>query len=248
MEKHMSAQSREERINEAFLKVADTLMDSYDVVDLLSTLVHECTDLLGRQGGGILIADATGDLELLASTSEAAEFVEVMQLAAGSGPCVDCFMTGKPVAVTDIAASGDRWPKFRTAALDRGFRSLHATPMRVRGKVVGTMNLLGSETGGLDERDVALAQALADVAIIGILQERSLRDPRILSEQLHLALDTRVLVEQAKGVLAHTLGLDMEAAFNTLRGHARANGLPLRDVAEGVVTRSIDVTTLEPAR
>jgi GAF domain-containing protein len=244
MENHMSAQSREERINGAFLKVADTLMDSYDVVDLLSTLVHECTDLLGRQGGGILIADATGDLELLASTSEAAEFVEVMQLAAGSGPCVDCFTTGKAVAVTDIAESGERWPKFRTAALDRGFRSLHATPMRVRGKVVGTMNLLGTETGGLDERDVALAQALADVAIIGILQERSLRDPRILSEQLHLALDTRVLVEQAKGVLAHTLGLDMEAAFNTLRGHARRNGMPLREVAEGVVDRSIDVSIL----
>jgi GAF domain-containing protein len=247
MENHMSAQSREERINEAFLKVADTLMDSYDVVDLLSTLVHECADLLGRQGGGILIADATGDLELLASTSEAAEFVEVMQLAAGTGPCVDCFTTGKPVSVPDISASGDRWPQFRTAALDRGFRSLHATPMRMRGKVVGTMNLLGSETGGLDERDAALAQALADVAIIGILQERSLRDPRILTEQLHLALDTRVLVEQAKGVLAHTLGLDMEDAFNTLRRHARENSLPLRDVAEGVVSRSIDVSTLTTA-
>lgn len=240
----MSAMSREERINEAFLKVADTLMDSYDVVDLLSMLVHECTDLLGQQGGGILIADVTGDLELLASTSEAAEFVEVMQLAAGLGPCVECFETGKPVAVPDISAIGDRWPQFQKAALARGFHSLHATPMRLRGKVVGTMNLMGTSTGGLDDRDVALAQALADVAIIGILQERSLRDPRILSEQLHLALDTRVLVEQAKGVLAHVIGLDMEDAFNTLRRYGRENRLPLREVAEGVVNRSIDASTL----
>lgn len=240
----MSALSREERINEAFLKVADTLMDSYDVVDLLSTLVHECADLVGRQSGGIMIADVSGDLELLASTSEAAEFVEVMQLAAGRGPCVECFDTGKPVAVPDIATDAARWPQFQSAALASGFRSLHATPMRLRGKVVGTMNLMGTEPGGLDARDVALAQALADVAIIGILQERSLRDPRILSEQLHLALDSRVLVEQAKGVLAHTLGLDMEGAFTTLRAYARAQHLPLREVAQGVVDRTIDVSAL----
>lgn len=244
----MSALSREERINEAFLKVADTLMDSYDIVDLLSTLVHECADLLGRQAGGIMIVDVAGDLELLASTSEAAEFVEVMQIAAGRGPCVECFDTGKPVAVPDISTAGERWPQFQAAALASGFRSLHATPMRLRDKVVGTMNLMGTEVGGLDERDIALAQALADVAIIGILQERSLRDPRILSEQLHLALDSRVLLEQAKGVLAHTLGLDMEGAFNTLRSYARTNRVPLREVAEGVVTRKIDVSTLTAAR
>jgi len=235
----MSPDSREERINQAFVKVADTLMDSYDVVDLLATLVHECADLLGAAGGGILVANATDELELIASTSEAAEFVEVMQLAAGVGPCVDCYTSGLAVSVDDIENS-TAWPQFRDAALQRGFQSLHATPMRVRGTVIGTMNLLFTATGSLTERDAKLAQALADVAVIGILQERSLRDSNIVSEQLHLALDSRIMVEQAKGVLAHSQRMEMDDAFNALRAYARVNRLALRSVAEGVVNRSID--------
>jgi GAF domain-containing protein len=230
---------REQRINEAFVKVADTLMDSYDIVDLLSTLVRECTDLLGVEAGGMLIADTFGNLELVASTSEEAEFVEVMQLAAGAGPCVDCFTTGAAVSVEDITATGDTWPQFTAAALQRGFRSLHATPMRLRGRVIGTMNLLGTRPGVFDERDTALAQALADVAIIGILQERSLRDPQIISEQLHLALDTRVMIEQAKGVLSHVHSMSMEDAFGALRTYARDHRMTLRDLAGGVIDRSI---------
>jgi GAF domain-containing protein len=230
---------REQRINEAFVKVADTLMDSYDIVDLLSTLVHECTELLGVDAGGMLIADAFGDLELVASTSEEAEFVEVMQLAAGAGPCVDCFTSGEAVSVEDIRETRESWPQFTDAALQRGFRSLHATPMRLRGRVIGTMNLLGTSPGVFDARDTALAQALADVAIIGILQERSLRDPQIISEQLHLALDTRVMIEQAKGVLSHVHSMSMEDAFQSLRFHARAHGMSLRDVAAGIIDRSI---------
>jgi GAF domain-containing protein len=236
--------TREERINTAFVKVADTLMDSYDVVDLLSTLVHECTELLDVQAGGLLIADESGHLELVASTSEEAEFVEIMQLASGSGPCIDCYASGSAVSVPDIADERGRWPEFGAAALQSGFRSVHATPMRLRGRTIGTMNLLATEPGALDDRDRALAQALADVAIIGILQERSLRDPGVVAEQLHLALATRVLVEQAKGVLAHTRALTMDHAFNSLRLHARTTGLPLRAVALGVIDRSIDV---EPA-
>jgi GAF domain-containing protein len=234
---------REQRINEAFVKVADTLMDSYDIVDLLSTLVNECTDLLGVDAGGMLIADTFGNLELVASTSEEAEFVEVMQLAAGAGPCVECFTSGAAVSVADIRDTDGVWPEFSAAALQRGFRSLHATPMRLRGRVIGTMNLLGVEPGVFDARDVALAQALADVAIIGILQERSLRDPQIISEQLHLALDTRVMIEQAKGVLSHVHSMSMEGAFRSMRAYARDHGMSLRDVAGGIIDRSI---TLDP--
>jgi GAF domain-containing protein len=237
---------REQRINEAFVKVADTLMDSYDIVDLLSTLVHECADLLGVEAGGMLIADTFGNLELVASTSEAAEFVEIMQLAAGSGPCVECFTTARAVSVGDIRETEGAWPEFTAAALGRGFRSLHATPMRLRGTVIGTMNLLGMRPGVFDARDVALAQALADVAIIGILQERSLRDPQIISEQLHLALDTRVMIEQAKGVLSHVHSMSMEEAFAALRAHAREHGMSLRAVAAGIIDRSITLSM--PAR
>jgi GAF domain-containing protein len=241
----MSQPSREERINAAFVKVADTLMDSYDILDLLSTLVHECTDLLDVQAGGLLIASGSGTLELVASTSEEAEFVEIMQLAAGEGPCIECYRTGVAVSIPDIQAVDSRWPEFSRAALQNGFRSVHATPMRLRGRVIGTMNLLGTGVGVLDARDAALAQALADVAIIGILQERSLRDPLIIAEQLHLALDTRMLVEQAKGVLMHTRSMSMDTAFNSLREHARVTQSPLRVVAEGVIARTIDVGVSE---
>lgn len=243
----MTELTREEKINAAFVKVADTLMNSYDIVDLLSTLVHQCTDLLDVEAGGLLIADNTGNLELIASTSEEAEFVEIMQLAAGAGPCVDCYVTGKPVSVADIAVSGDGWPQFQKAAAERGFRSVHATPMRLRNEVIGTMNLLGTKVGTLSERDAALAQALADVAIIGILQERSLRDPRIITEQLHLAFDTRIMVEQAKGVLAQTHSMTMDVAFNALRMHSRNKGTSLRSVAEGVVNRTIDIEAVSRA-
>jgi GAF domain-containing protein len=239
--------SREQRITEAFVRVADTLMDSYDIVDLLSTLITQCTDLLGVQAGGMLIVDAAGTLELVASTSEEAEFVEIMQLAAGGGPCIECFDTGKAISIADIEKDVGRWPEFRKAALQRGFRSVHATPMRLRGTVIGTMNLLGTDPGELSERDVALAQALADVAIIGILQERSLRDPRIIAEQLHLALDTRIMVEQAKGVLAEKQSLSMDEAFNALRAYSRAESITLRTVAEGVVDRSINLGAATPA-
>lgn len=240
--------SREERITGAFVQVADTLMNSFDIVDLLSTFVEVCTDLLDVDAGGLLIADSTGELELIASTSEEAEFVEVMQLAAGAGPCVDCFTTGKPVSVADIAESGAEWPEFQKAAAQRGFRAVHATPMRLRGEVIGTMNLLGTRVGAMSERDVALAQALADVAMIGILQERVLRDPRLLTEQLHLALDTRVMIEQAKGVLAHTLSMPMDAAFTALRHHARFTNQSLRAVAEGVVTRTLTMAELKSSQ
>jgi GAF domain-containing protein len=238
----MTAASREARINEAFVKVADTLMDSYDVVDLMSTLVHQCTELLAYESGGLLVAGPDGQLELIASTSEDAEFVEVMQLAAGAGPCVDCFATGAAVSIADIETEGERWPLFRAAALERGIRSIHATPMRLRGKVIGTMNLLGAKVGRLNARDTALAQALADVSIIGLLQERVFRDSSIITEQLQLALDTRILIEQAKGVLAVTRSMSMDEAFVALRNHARTNKSSLRSIAAGVVNRTIEIS------
>jgi GAF domain-containing protein len=243
----MNEVSREERINEAFVRVADTLMDSYDVVDLLSSLVTECVDLLDVQAGGLLITDSGGNLELIASTSEDAEFVEIMTVAAGAGPCIECFTTGAPVSVSDLEQTRDRWPAFSKAAAARGFRSVHATPMRLRGEVIGAMNLMSTSVGTLDERDEKLAQALADVAILGILQERSQRDPEFVAEQLHLALDSRVLVEQAKGVLAHTQNVDMDDAFSMLRAFSRRDGRSLRQVAAGVVDRSIDIGSVAGA-
>ena len=244
----MADQSREARLNAAFVAVADTLTEDYDVVDLLHTLVEECTEILDAQAGGLMLADQDGELQLIASTSESAELVEVMQLDAGAGPCVDCFATGEAISVGDIASSGDAWPAFRAAALAQGFVSVHATPLRLRGEVIGTMNLFGTSIGALTRRDADVAQALADVATIGILNERLNRQSHVVAEQLQRALDTRILVEQAKGVLSQAGGLDVDEAFRTLRSYARDHNLVLRTVAEGVVNRRIDVLAARDER
>lgn len=237
----MGGMSREARLNAAFVMVADTLTADYDVVDLLHTLVRECTEILDAQAGGLMLADGSGQLHVVASTSERADLVEVMQLAAGAGPCVDCFTTGSAVSVPDIQASTEEWPDFRAAALEQGFLSVHATPMRLRGEIIGTMNLFGTSVGTLNRRDAAVAQALADVATIGILQERIAAQSQLVTEQLQRALDSRVLIEQAKGVLSHSGALSMEDAFVLLRAHARNNNLSLRVVAEGVANRTLDL-------
>jgi GAF domain-containing protein len=246
---HAVGNSREEKINDAFVRVAGTLVDSYDVVDLLSTLMYTCTELLGVQAGGILLTDSTGELELVASTSEEAELVEIMIVAAGAGPCIDCFNTGTVVSVADIEQDLRDWPRFRRSALEHGFRAAHATPLRLHGEVIGAMNLLSTVPGALSERDAQLAQALADVATVGILHERSFRQPEMVAAQLHLALDTRILVEQAKGVLAQLRSCTMSEAFDALRGYAREHEITLRAAAEGVVNRSISVDALaNPSR
>lgn len=243
----MTELTREQRINEAFVTVADTLVADYDVIDLVHTLVEVCTTLLAVDAGGLLLADEHGDLQLVASTSERADFVEIMQLAAGVGPCVDCYTSGKAVAVGDIAADGSRWPEFQAAAAQQKFVAVYATPLRLRGQVLGAMNLFSGSTGVLNPEDAAVAQALADVATIGILQERNIRESGVVAVQLQRALESRVLIEQAKGVLSAMGDMDVDAAFAALRTYARTNNLTLRDVAEGVTTRTLDILTASPA-
>lgn len=237
----MGESTREQRINQAFVTLADTLIADYDVIDLLHTLVEVCTNLLDVQAGGLVLADDSGELQLVASTSEKADFVEIMQLNAGAGPCVDCFTSGLAVSVPDIEDSGGQWPEFQTAMHSQGFRSVHATPMRLRGQVLGAMNLFGVEPGELNAPDAAVAQALADVATIGILQERSIRETGIITEQLQRALESRVIIEQAKGVLSAMGSMGVDEAFTALRSYARRNRVSLRAVAEGTIDRSLDV-------
>ena len=244
----MSGESREEQLNLAFVKVADTLTDDFDIIDLLHTLLDECTVILEVQAGGLMLADASGDLQLMASTSESADFVEMMQLYAGAGPCVDCFTSGTAVTVVDIQGAAHPWPDFRKAAVERGFRSVHAFPMRLRGQVLGTMNLFGTAAGALADRDAAVAQALADVASIGILQERNIRETAVTADQLQRALSSRILLEQAKGVLSATGSMDVETAFTTMRDYARNNNLTLRSVAEAVTARTLDLAAKSTPR
>jgi len=235
----MVSQTRDGRLAAAFVALADTLVADYDVVELLQTLVDTSADILSASAAGILLADDTGDLELIASTSESSRLVGMMQLSTGHGPSIECFTTGKAVAVDNIAALGPNWTEFQRDALDQGFRSAHAVPLRLRRSVIGTLTLFRAEPGVLNEEDSSVAQGLADVATIGILHERALRESDIAQQQLQHALNSRVVIEQAKGVVAQIKGVDMDAAFRLLRDHARSNSLGLRDVADQVVSRTL---------
>jgi GAF domain-containing protein len=234
----MAMSTRAERVSVAFVKLTDTLVADYDVMDLLHTLVEESVGLLDVAAAGLLLADPSGELQVVASTSEESQLVEILQLQAGAGPCVECYLTGKSVAVDDIAAL-NQWPEFRIAALSQGFRSVHAVPMRVHGRTIGAMGLFGATEGSLSNEDSAIGQALADVATISLMQERTIREAVLVNEQLQRALNTRVLIEQAKGVIAHTAGVDMDVAFNRLRTHARATSQSLHATAGRVVDRSL---------
>jgi len=235
----MTETSREAALVDAFTTLADSLVAGFDVIELLQSLVETCHDLLDVAEGGILLADEQGVLDVVASTSEATSLVETMQLDAEQGPCWECFRTGRVSTVASLEADDPRWPEFARVARQQGFRSVHAIPLRLRDQVIGTLNLLRHEPGELNDRDVRVAQALADVATIGILQERTLRESAVVQAQLQRALSTRIVIEQAKGVLAHTHDVSTDEAFDLMRSHARSQQLRLADVARRLVDREI---------
>jgi GAF domain-containing protein len=234
----MSESLREGKLLETFAKLADTLVADYDVVDLLQTLVDTCQSLLATDAAGILLSDGGGELEVMVSTDETSRLVETMQLDAGAGPSIESFRTGRVVSVPDIAQTPPEWLRFRESALELGFASVHAIPLRLRETTIGTLSLLKDVTGELDSDVAVAAQALADVATIGILHERSLRESALLAEQLQTALNRRVVIEQAKGVVAHTQSVPMDEAFTLIRNYARSHQLPVSDVA----ARLVDMT------
>ncbi|MBE0011322.1 GAF and ANTAR domain-containing protein [Arthrobacter sp. AET 35A] len=237
----MEMGARSIRVSAAFVKIADTLVGDYDVLELLHTLVEESVDLLDAAAAGLMLAGADGNLQVLASTSEESQLVEALQQESGAGPCVDCYVTGLPVTVRDIAGTGDRWAQFKNAATAQGFRSVHAFPMRVRGQTIGAMNLFRTETGELSEEAIAVGQALADVSTISILQKRTASESAVVNQQLQDALNSRILIEQAKGMIAQIDNIDTNEAFQRLRSHARSTNQNLRDTAEAVLNRSLKV-------
>lgn len=232
---------RERQLVETFARLADTLVAGFDVLDLLQTLVEACGSLLDTDAAGILLADESGQLELAASTSEASRLVEVMQLSADAGPCVHSFRTGRVVSVPEIAEGPDDWAAFRIASLEHGFHSVVAMPMRLREITIGTLNLMSERSGSLPEADVVVAQAFADVATIGILQDRAIRQSDVVRGQLQHALNSRVIIEQAKGVVAQTRKVSVDVAFTLIRDYARSNGMKLVEVASSLVNRSLDL-------
>jgi GAF domain-containing protein len=238
------ARSREEALAATFVMLADTLVDDYDVVELLDSLVRSCVEILGVTAAGLLLKDQKGNLAVVASSSEESRLLEICQLQSDEGPCLDCVRSGASVASADLGQDRDRWPTFVAAALEAGFQSVFAVPMRLRDQTIGGLNLFSFAPGLVSQADQSLAQALADVATIGILQQRSAHRSSLLAEQLQHALNSRVMVEQAKGVLAERHGVSMDLAFDALRRHARNNNLKLVDVARSVVRGETDATTI----
>ena len=216
--------------------MADTMVSDFDVVELLGRLARHCTALLDASAAGLLLADQRGSLRVVAASAERARLLELIQLQNDEGPCLDCYRSGRAVSVENLATEHDRWPVFAREAVDAGFRSVHALPMRLREQCIGTLNLFRATAGPLNEADVRVGQALADVATIGILQERAVRRSEVLAEQLQTALNSRIVIEQAKGMLAEHAASSVQDAFAVLRRFARDTNQRLSDVALDLVT------------
>jgi hypothetical protein len=221
---------RETRVLDAVVSLVDSLLDDFDVVELLTGLTERCAELLDIEAAGFLLADPLHQLRLLAATSEQARGLELFQLQADEGPCVDCYATGQPVSVADIERATGRWPRFVPAAVEAGFASVHAVPMRAAGIVLGALGLFGTRAGALTDADLLVGQTLTHIACVALLQEHP-PTPSSVMPQLRSALTSRVIVEQAKGLLREMLDVPVEEAFQLLRTHARANGEHLTDVA-----------------
>lgn len=224
----------ENALAEVFVEIADTLVDDFDVMDFLHVLTERCVQVLGVSAAGLLLADSKGALQVVAASSERTRLLELFQVQTKQGPCLDCFATGQPVSVADLP-SAKRWPRFTAAAAEVGFAAVFAVPMRLRTEVIGALNLFMVEPGPVDNATLRIGQALADVATIGLLQQRTIHRRDGLAEQLQTALNSRVLIEQAKGILAERLHVDINQAFVLLRHGARSHNRRLSDLAHAIV-------------
>jgi len=236
---------REALLARTFVELADTLVDDFDVVELLTLLTDRCVEVLDVAAAGLMLVAPDGNLRVMASSSEAMRMLELFEIQAREGPCLDCYRTGQPVLNQDLATVNGRWPRFATEALNAGFHSVQALPMRLRGTVIGALNLFHVEVGPMPPADVEAAQALADVATIAILHHRATLQAQVVNEQLSGALNSRIIIEQAKGVIAERAGLNMEQAFTALRTYARSNNLRLVNVAQDVIDGTLSAAALD---
>jgi GAF domain-containing protein len=238
--------TREADVVRWLVEMADTLVDDYDIVDLLTGLTDRCVDLLGVSAAGVMLASPEGSLGLVASSSEAMRLLELFELQAQEGPCLDAFRTGQAVAHENLQAGSGRWPAFSTAALQAGFQSALALPLRLRDAIIGALNLLSATRTPMAEADVIVARAFADLATLSIIQHRATAEAHRLNEQLSVALNSRVVIEQAKGVISERAGVDLAEAFSRLRAYARNHNLRLTDVAAAAVDGTLDPQAWAP--
>jgi GAF domain-containing protein len=234
------------RLAEVFVEVADTLVDTFDVFEFLGLVTLRTAELVQSEAAGLCLADGDGRLQFMAASNETTELLELFQVQTDEGPCQDCFHSGTAVVNADLTQAGDRWPRFAPRAVESGYRSVHAIPLRLRQSTVGALNLFNGDAGRLEPEEVDVVQALADVATIGLLQERALRRAEVLSEQLQSALDSRIVIEQAKGAVAQFHSVSIDEAFQLMRGYARRNRTRLLEVAQAVVDDPTRLPSLRP--
>jgi hypothetical protein len=230
--------TRERQLSEAFVEAADTLVDDFDVIEFLHTLAERCVQLLDVDAAGLMLADQRGNLHASAASSENARLLELFELQTDAGPCVDAYRTAVQVVNVDLHTSTERWPRFAEAARLTGFVSVHALPLSLRTTVIGALNLFSARPGPLSDADIRIGQALADIATIGILAQRTMHQAELLAAQLQQALTSRVTIEQAKGILAERRGISVDAAFALLRALARSHNLRLSNLARDVAERT----------
>lgn len=234
----------EHRLTQVFVELADTLVDEFDALDFLSTLTERSVELLHADAAGVILNDVHGTLHVVASTSDQAQVLELFELQNDEGPCLDCFNSGRAVVNVGLSDARGRWPRFSSAAAEVGYQSAHAIPLRLRDSVIGAMNLFSAAVVELTDQDVAIGQALADIATIGLLQERAVRQSGLIAEQLQTALNSRIRIEQAKGVLLASAGVSVDQAFQLMRDYSRRTNEPVKTVARRVIDRELTVDDL----
>lgn len=226
-----------------FLEIVDTLVGDFDVIDVLTTLTSRCVELVGAAAAGILLADLSGQLRVIGASTEQIGLLELFQIQNDEGPCLDCYVSGDVVSVTDLGRS-TVWPRFAAESLRAGYPSVCAVPLRLKAARLGCLNLFMTEPEPLSDTDVALAQALADVASIAIVQDQATREAVIREGRLQHALNSRIAIEQAKGMIAERMRVDMDGAFSRLHGFARNNNRGLTEVAESLVSGSTSIDAI----
>jgi GAF domain-containing protein len=226
-----------------FVEIVDTLVTDFDVIEVLTLLSSRCVKILGASAAGILLADSSGQLRVIGASSEQIEILELFQIQNDDGPCLECFRTGRVVLNGDVR-TGSGWPGFAAESISAGFQSVCAVPLRLNALTLGCLNLFIAEPAPLSPQDVALAQALADVASIAIIQDRATRDAALREGHLQRALDSRIAIEQAKGMIAERNNVSMDEAFARMRAFARNSNRGLTEVAEALVSGTMALNTL----
>ncbi len=231
-------------LTRTLVQLADTLVEGFDIVDLFTFLTARCVDILDVAAAGLMLTQPNGELGIVASSSEAMHILEAFEAQSHEGPCPDCYRSGQPVVNLDLATAHTRWPRFAPRALAAGFRSVHALPMHLRSEIIGALNLFRTQEGMMDESDMNAAQSLADIASIAVLQYRAELDLRGLNDQLSHALNSRIVIEQAKGIVSERSRIEMAQAFSLLRNYARNHGRRLADVANEIIEGTLSPESL----